>query len=77
MKDKCLQNGMTLFVITIISSASLGIMDGLTKEPKAAAEKAGIHKDTGLHRTGLEKYLEVILPEVKDWIHNKAIGGIP
>ena len=29
---------------------------------------------TGLHRTGLEKYLEVIFPDTTDWIHDKAFG---
>lgn len=29
---------------------------------------------TGLHRTGLEKYLEVIFPDTIDWIHDKAFG---
>lgn len=29
---------------------------------------------TGLHRTGLDKYLEVIFPNTTDWIHNKAFG---
>lgn len=29
---------------------------------------------TGLHRTGLDKYLGVIFPETTDWIHDKAFG---
>ena len=29
---------------------------------------------TGLHRTGLDKYLEVIFPDTTDWIHDKAFG---
>ena len=29
---------------------------------------------TGLHRTGLDKYLEVIFPNTTDWIHDKAFG---
>lgn len=29
---------------------------------------------TGLHRTGLDKYLEVIFPDTADWIHDKAFG---
>ncbi len=38
------------------------------------AKKAGIDKDTGLHRTGLEDYLKVIFPKIDDWIHDKALG---
>ena len=29
---------------------------------------------TGLHRTGLDKYLEVIFPDTTDWIHDKSFG---
>jgi hypothetical protein len=29
---------------------------------------------TGLHRTGLDKYLEVIFPDTTDWIYDKAFG---
>lgn len=29
---------------------------------------------TGLHRTGLDKYLEVIFPNNSDWIYDKAFG---
>lgn len=29
---------------------------------------------TGLHRTGLDKYLDVIFPDTTDWIHDKAFG---
>jgi hypothetical protein len=39
---------------------------GFLRETKVMAKNAGIDKDTGLHRTGLEEYLEVIFPEVKD-----------
>ena len=51
---------------------------GFLRETKQKAEKAGIDKDTGLHRTGLEDYLEVIFPEIKsdEWIHNKIVDGI-
>lgn len=47
---------------------------GFLRETKALAKKAGIDKDTGLHRTGLEDYLKVIFPEIDDWIHDKALG---
>ena len=49
---------------------------GFLRETKALAQNAGIDKDTGLNRTGLEEYLEVIFPEVNDWIHDKAIGKV-
>jgi len=47
---------------------------GYLRETKAAAEKAGADKDTGLARTGLEEYLSEIFPEVDDWIHDKELG---
>ena len=49
---------------------------GFLRETNASAKKAGIDKNTGLHRTGLEDYLKVIFPTVDDWIHYKAIGKI-
>ena len=45
---------------------------GFLRETIERANKAGIDKDTGLHRTGLEQYLKVIFPNVNDWIHNKS-----
>lgn len=48
---------------------------GYLREMREAAKKAGKDPDTGLHRTGLEDYLEVIFPDVTDWIHDKAIGN--
>lgn len=50
---------------------------GFLRETNYMAEKAGIDKDTGLHRTGMEDYLKVIFPEIPDekWIHNKTIKG--
>lgn len=47
---------------------------GFLRETSALANKAGIDKDTGLHRTGLDEYLKVIFPEIDDWIHDKALG---
>ncbi len=47
---------------------------GFLRETNALAMKAGIDKDTGLHRTGLEDYLQVIFPQINDWIHDKALG---
>ena len=49
---------------------------GFLRETKAMAQKAGIDKETGLHRTGLEEYLKVIFPNIDDWIHNKALGQV-
>ncbi|MBR4823888.1 MAG: DUF559 domain-containing protein [Spirochaetaceae bacterium] len=47
---------------------------GFLRETTEAAEKDGIDKDTGLVRTGLNEYLDVIFPDVHDWVHNKAFG---
>jgi len=49
---------------------------GFLRETNAMAEKAGIDKDTGLHRTGLEDYLRAIYPNTNDWIHDKALGKV-
>ena len=49
---------------------------GFLRETAELAKKAGRDKDTGLHRTGLDEYLNVIFPEVNDWIHDKALGEI-
>lgn len=35
---------------------------GFLRETKELAAKAGIDKDTGLYRTGMEDYLAVIFP---------------
>lgn len=47
---------------------------GFLRETRHLADKAGADKDTGLCRTGLEDYLEVIYPATNDWIHDKATG---
>lgn len=49
---------------------------GFLRETNAMAKEAGIDRDTGLHRTGLEDYLRVIYPNTHDWIHDKALGKI-
>lgn len=49
---------------------------GFLRETTAWAKKAGIDKDTGLPRTGLEEYLKVIFPQTNDWIHDKTIGEV-
>lgn len=51
---------------------------GFLRETTEAAKKAGIDKDTGLHRTGLDEYLKVIFPDISafEWIHDKTIDGL-
>ena len=49
---------------------------GFLRETSELAKKAGIDKDTGIHRTGLDEYLKVIFPNINDWIHDKALGKI-
>ena len=49
---------------------------GYLRETKEIALKAGIDKKTGLPRTGLDEYLNIIFPNVNDWIHDKSIGMI-
>lgn len=46
---------------------------GFLRETQKDAIKAGKDKDTGLHRTGLEEYLQVIFPNVR-WEHDKQFG---
>ena len=49
---------------------------GFLRETSTKAEKAGIDKATGLHRTGLEEYLKVIFPTIDDWIHDRQLGEV-
>ena len=51
---------------------------GFLRETQELADKAGIDKDTGLHRTGMETYLKVIFPEIheNEWIHDKPIPNV-
>ena len=49
---------------------------GFLRETTEDAIKAGIDTTTGLHRTGLEEYLKVIFPKIKDWVHDKPIGKL-
>lgn len=44
---------------------------GFLRENTQAAK--GVDKFTGLHRTGLNEYLDIIFPDVDDWICNKQI----
>ena len=39
---------------------------GFLRETSELAKKAGIDKDTGLVRTGLNEYLDVIFPDTHD-----------
>lgn len=49
-------------------------MYGYLRETKEQAAKAGIDPVTHICRTGLDEYLNMIFPEVDDWIHDKAFG---
>ena len=49
---------------------------GFLRETNEMAKKAGIDKDTGHCRTGLEEYLKVIFPEIDDWVHDKAVDEL-
>lgn len=49
---------------------------GYLRENREDAKKAGMDSETGLYRTGLEEYLEVIFPDTMDWIHDKQLGII-
>ena len=46
---------------------------GFLRENKEKALKAGIDAETGLCRTGLDEYLNVIFPNINDWVHDKQI----
>lgn len=47
---------------------------GFLRETREEAK--GTDPDTGLCRTCLEDYLEIIFPEIMDWVHNKAIPNL-
>lgn len=47
---------------------------GFLREDNAKAIKAGIDKQTGLPRTGMDEYLEAIFPDTNDWVHDKTTG---
>jgi len=50
---------------------------GFLRETRQGAMDAGIDKDTGVCRTGLDEYLEVIFPDIHEWVHDESIkiGG--
>ena len=49
---------------------------GFVRETSEIAERAGIDKATGIPRTGLDEYLNVIFPDIDDWVHDKTTGLI-
>lgn len=49
---------------------------GFIRETEEKAKKAGVDKDTGLHRTGLETYLKFIFPNIDDWVHDTSIQNL-
>lgn len=49
---------------------------GFLRETTELAIKSGLDTNTGIIRTGLNEYLEVIFPNINDWIHNKQIGKL-
>ena len=64
-------------MIEAIRTAVANSRWGYLRETTDMAKKAGIDEDTGLFRTGLEEYLDVIFPEIKrsEWVHDKCISG--
>lgn len=49
-------------------------MLGYLRETKELAIKAGNDTTTGLCRTGLDEYLNIIFPDIHDWMHDKITG---
>lgn len=49
-------------------------MWGFLREDAKTAQKAGLDNYWGIPRTSLLDYLNVIFPEVKDWVHDKTTG---
>jgi len=50
---------------------------GFLRETAQKAIEAGKDLDTGVCRTGLDEYLDVIFPETHDWVHDKSIKDVP
>lgn len=48
-------------------------MLGFLRESQVIADKAGLDKDTNICRTGLDTYLQIIFPNITDWVHDKCI----
>lgn len=49
---------------------------GYLRETEKEAIKAGIDRDTGLPRTGLDTYLKYLFPNIDDWIHDKRVPNL-
>ena len=49
---------------------------GYLRETEEEAIKAGIDRDTGLPRTGLDTYLKYLFPNIDDWIHDKRVPNL-
>lgn len=47
---------------------------GFLRENDQSAKRAGVDQKTGLCRTGLNRYLSVIYPDINDWEHDKSFG---
>jgi hypothetical protein len=62
-----------LFAKILVGQYGNIAMLGFLRETEEKAKKAGIDKDTGLGRTGLDTYLSKIFSNVHDWIHDKVI----
>ena len=62
--------------VTNMADATLISKWGFIRETREIAQKAGIDKDTGCCRTGIEDYLAAIYPEISEekWIHDTAFG---
>lgn len=49
---------------------------GYIREDREKALKVGLDEDFKIKRSGLEEYLEIIFPNVNDWIHNKNMKDV-
>ncbi len=49
---------------------------GFLRETTELAIKSGIDKDFNIYRTRLDVYLDVIFPEISDWVHNKTVPNL-
>lgn len=47
------------------------------REINETDDTKNIDAKTGWRYTPLEKYLEVIFPEITDWVHDKQLHGVP
>lgn len=49
---------------------------GYLRESKEDVQKSYTDPTTGICRTSLDEYLNVIFPNINDWIHNKCIPNV-